>query len=350
MERQTFSENPVLLDFYRHLPRLNRVADRGNYKEFRFVERCEVVHFNALFKHRRRDQYLVVDQDHEQIDRWHYEGLKEPHIIVKNRDNDKAHLFWRIDGFVCHEGNTPPKLLSLWNDCKSGLNYTLGGDPHFSDGFTKNPLSGDFIIQTRHDPSPYRLGDFVSDLAFPDRKTRSRAKSIGNRFADLSQITEGARNKSLFDAMRFYAYGNKWRFVSVGRKAFYDEIAYMSLESNSHFPNPLPKQEVIQSVKSIVKWVWDKHPEKWLVCPDHKNRGICRELGLILPDMSLNERQSVGADYTNDLRKQQSIEAISRAVEQLKAKGQRVSVSEVSKMAGISRWAIYKHYRELIVG
>lgn len=350
MEPATFAENPVLVDFYKHLPRLNRVADRSNYQDFRFVERSEVYKYNGLFKNRKRDSYLCIDQDHEDINRWHYEGLKEPHIVVKNRNNDKAHLFWRIDGFVCHEGNTPPKLLSLWNDCKAGLNYTLDGDPHFSDGFTKNPLSGDFIIQTRYyDPSPYRLGDFVSDLAFPDRKTKKRAKGIGNRFADLSQITEGSRNKSLFDAMRVYAYGNKWRFVSHGRQAFYDEIAYMSLESNSHFPNPLPKREVMQTVvKSIVKWVWDKHPEKWLVCPDLKNRGVCHELGLILPDMNLSERQAVGADYTNDLRKQQSIEAITRAVEQLKTSGQRVSVSEVAKMAGMTRDTIYKYYQGLL--
>lgn len=349
MERPAFADNPVLLDFYKHLPKMNRVADRSNYQDFRFVERSEVVSFNALFKHRRRDQYLVVDQDHEDINRWHYEGLKEPHIVVKNRDNDKAHLFWRIDGFVCHDGNTPPKLLSLWNDCKAGLNYTLDGDPHFSDGFTKNPLSGDFTIQTRHDPSPYRLGDFVSDLAFPDRKTRHQARNMGNRFADLSQITEG-RNNSLFNAMRFYAYNNKWRFVGQGRQAFHDEIAFMSLQSNSLFLNPLPKQEVLQTiVKSIVKWVWDKHPDKWLVCPDNKNRGVCHTLGLIQPNMSLNQRQSVGADYTNDLRRQQCMEAITRAVMQLKTSGQRVSVSEVAKMAGMTRDTIYKYYRDLVL-
>ena len=347
MERPAFTDNPVLLDFYKHLPRLNRVADRSNYKEFRFVERSEVVHFNALWKHRRRDCYLTIDQDHENTNLWHYEGLKEPHIVVKNRNNDKAHLFWRIDGFVCHEGNTPPKLLSLWNDCKAGLNFTLDGDPHFSDGFTKNPLSGDFIIQTRHDPSPYQLGEFISDLAFPE-KTRRYAKRIGGRFNELATITEGCRNKSLFDSLRFYAYNNKWRFVDHGRQAFYDELLFMGLEANQLFPTSLPKKEVLDTTRSILKFVWDKRPDKWLVCPDYKDRGVCHRLGLIQPDMSLNERQSIGAEYANDQRKRNSEEAIIRAVEQLKTSGQRVSVGEVAKMAGISRIAIYRYYRDLV--
>jgi len=295
-----------------------------------------------------KDKYLVVDQDHEDTNRWLYEGLKEPHIIVKNKDNGRAHLFWRIDGFICHTGNTPAKLLNLWQDCKAGLNFTLDGDINFSDVYVKNPLSDNFIVLTKTDPAPYYLGDFVKDLAFPDNAIKSGRRRIGNKSTQLENVDVGDRNRALFNSVRVFAYRNKCRFLQAGRKAFLDELIYIALQRNDLFTNSLPKAEVIDMVKSIAKYVWDRNSKKWLIEPDYKNRGACYQEGLINADMTVAEKQSIGAEYSNYLRKSASVSAITKAVAELKSAGLRVSVAVVAKMADMSRGAIYKHYMDLV--
>lgn len=348
MTLEEINNDQVLLDFYNHLPERHRVAYRNDYKKFAFVAREEVFNFNALYKNRDRDKYLVVDQDHEDTHRWHYEGLKQPHIIVKNKDNGRAHLFWRIDGFICHNGNTPHKLLNLWRDCKTGLNFTLDGDINFSDVYVKNPLSNDFIVITRDDPTPYYLGDFVKDLVFPDNVIKNGRRRIGNKSIYLENVGVGDRNRALFNSLRVFAYRNKCRFLLQGRKAFLGELIFIALQRNDLFASSLPKAEVIDMVKSIVKYVWDRNSKKWLIEPNYKNRGACYQDGLIKADMTIAEKQSIGAEYANALRKSASISAITKAVEELKSAGLRVSVAVVAKMAGMSREAIYKNYMDLV--
>ena len=70
---------------------------------------------------------------------------------------------------------------------------------------------------------------------------------------ELDSVPEGARNVSLFDAVRLWAYQQD-RGQRVD--AWVAKVHAYALQSNARFPSPLPPDEVRRLAYSVATWCW----------------------------------------------------------------------------------------------
>ena len=270
-----------------------------------------LVSLNQILRH-----YIVLDIDYAGGALAYEEIGLEPTIIISNPGNGHAHLFFELKSPVTFSENARTKPQDFYLAVNRGMIAAMAADPCYAGFIAKNPLS-DRWRMTCCDVR-YDLSDII-EYCDP-------IELLGN-----TSTGEG-RNSDLFNKVRFWAYRRVREYASF--RAWEKIVLYQCQLSNTS-QRPLKYAEVKATAKSIAKWTW-KHRYR---IGSPKDRGAAN-VGKSLP---LQEKQRLGAAYTNGQRKDDSECKINAAVFQIKIKQEKVTGTAIARLTGLSRKTVYNH-------
>lgn len=177
-----------------------------------------------------------------------WRNVPTPNIIIRNPNNPKAHVLYRLAAPVARTDAARHKPLRYLAAVNEGLRHALGADRGYAGLICKNPLHPSWRVEIgtglAYDLS--HLADFC-DLKAAQRRLRASPRR--------EQIGLG-RNCTLFDEGRHWAY--KWVQDYRSRHSFERWQAVMRdrIEEMNSFAEPLPEAEVKSIARSIAKWTW----------------------------------------------------------------------------------------------
>jgi len=269
--------------------------------------RYRYIQFNHLIVN-----YLVFDVDRPGAALAHEDAnVATPNIVVINRENQHAHLIYRLESGVSKFPDSSIKALRYLSAIEAAYTLKLQADTGYVGLITKNPLNPFWQVWNVHNRQ-YDLSELADYVEL--EKVRTALKK------PEAEIGVG-RNCNLFDNGRFWAYEAVRTFRH--NKTYQDFIkAVLShLQSlNSLFTAPLPISEVLSTAKSIAKWTWQNDKEAYL-------KFIARQ----------TYKSALGNKVKSDLsnvKKQQAID--------LKNAG--YCNSKIAEKLGISRRQVYSYF------
>lgn len=179
-----------------------------------------------------------------------WRNVPAPNLIIRNPDNPRAHVLYRLATPVARTDAARQKPLRYLAAINEGLRHELGGDRSYGGLICKNPLHPSWRVEvgTGNAYDLSHLAEYV-DLD----GAQSRIKAAPRR----EQVGLG-RNCMLFDEARQWAY--KWVSDYRGRHSFERWQAVMRdrVEEMNGFADPLPETELKSIAGSIARWTW-KH-------------------------------------------------------------------------------------------
>ncbi len=273
--------------------------------------------------------WLVFDLDHSNPLVWEDEGLPAPNIVVTNRKNGHAHLFYAIPP-VCTSENARPKPIAYMKAVYEAMATKLGADESYSGPVAKTPGHPWWSTWEIH-PTVYELGELADYL---DLSVKPRWSLEPN----LDEVAH-SRHCTLFEELRFYAYSIVNREREEGTyQGFYSLLEnYASSKNNFSqrgFSNDLTWSQVKATVKSVARWTWDRYTGS-----SKCQRGV---MGLD-KSLPLKERQRKAAERTHSCRRKATELKIITAHKQLIAQGAKVTQAAVAAHTGLTRQTVAKH-------
>ncbi|HEX6959442.1 MAG TPA: replication initiation protein [Ferrovibrio sp.] len=199
---------------------------------------------------------LTIDLDGEAAEehRWEDLGLP-PTISVQNLAGSRSRRPGRHDSYFLEtpvfSGAAATKPLKYARLVRRALTAALGGDPHYSNLLTKSPWHSRHKLTTPHNWTGGAQGflytlDYIASAIDLDYWA-DRFKHDDARRGVMPRLDDSARNVSLFDAARHFAYSMP-QFNSAALTAFIDE-------QNMLFIEPLKISETRSIARSIEKWM-----------------------------------------------------------------------------------------------
>ena len=192
-----------------------------------------------------------IDRDGAAHDWQWLDSCPTPNIIVENRENGHAHLFYGLEIPVAVGKFDDRKAARYAAAIDFAMMKKLGSDPGYTAFTAKNPLHAHWNVSVRQEYlyTLDWLADFL-DLEHVDARTRAPDYGIG-------------RNCTLFNITRRYAYKTVRTYYNdrkQGKAALYDDLQIKAYQANiTKFPdNGLYRQEIDHIVKSVCNWTW-KH-------------------------------------------------------------------------------------------
>ena len=281
--------------------------------------------------------WLVFDIDHDHLAIpnpyiWQDANLPPPNLIVRNRCNNKAHLYYAITP-VCVSDKARAKPIQYMKAIYKAMATRLESDEQYSGPMAKTPFHPWWITTELHDQE-YSLGELA------DYVELEQAPPWGQKaLADTSH----SRHCTLFEHIRYFAYSivNKER----------DQGSYKSFKSRVHhyasaknhfveqgFDANLPESSIKATVKSVSRWTWDHYT----------GRSDCNRYVMQLsPTLPLSEKQSLAAKRTHQQRSEKTLQRIFVAVRRMLESKVDISFSAIAKFSQLSRQTVAK-YREQI--
>ena len=316
--------------FVKTLPK--RPYGRNSYAEkFLILSRLETlqkkyIQLNSPFL----SKYITIQLNNINPLSYKDKGLPDPTYIVKDQHSDESQLIYKLSYPV---NSRNQKSVSFYNDVKRGLIKKLGGNKHLDDRNTLNPF-----FYFHHEIRTNKTYSVKELNAFLSREDKRIEKSIKNKEnVDIESICRGNRNESFFDNVRKQAYQFTAR-NTVSQEEIYDYCISELEKLNSQILEPLPERELVATAKSISKYCFI-NKDKF----DCKNRGAYKEH--IDDTMSLKEKQRVSAKITNQKRQENKIQMIMDAIKELKENEEKITISKVNIITGISRTTITKYMK-----
>ena len=267
-----------------------RCADRKNYSIIRNLE-CGLdklyIEINPLNSY----EWIVIDCDYEVP--YFKDMIVYPNYIVRNPDNNKAHLFFKVSAIHRNE-NSSYKAQEYYHSIKIALTLLFKGDMGFTQKLCKNPLIDDFWRVDEIHAKEYELSELAEYCEFLP-KYLSKAQNL----EDMGL----GRNCAIFENVRHKAYK-----LPVNDMLF-DKINYMCQQENLLFNTPLFEQEIKHIAKSITKYVSSRNNKFWYqkLVERQKERGkksgkkrsVKSELlqGRIIPLLYTNKTLQAIADF-----------------------------------------------------
>jgi len=186
-------------------------------------------------------EWIIVDIDHQNT---YLEDLPvKPNIIVYNKDNRKAHYYFKIKA-VHNNGFSSFKALEYYQAVRYGLNILLDGDIAFTQTLSKNPLAKEHFRVLEVHNKEYELAKLAD---YCDLVPRYKIKAI----TDIREKAEIiGRNQTIFDTVRVEAF-EAYKINALTE----EQIRAIADSYNNNLVNPLPKQEVKHIAKSISKYI-----------------------------------------------------------------------------------------------
>lgn len=277
--------------------------------------------------------WLVFDLDHSNPHVWEDEGLPAPNIVVTNRNDSRAHLFYAIPP-VCTSVNARSKPIAYMKAVYEAMSARLGADPSYGGSVAKTPghpwWNTSEIHCAVYDLS--ELADYV-DLA---------VKPFWSKGPNVESVSH-SRNCMLFEELRFYSYSIVSREREQGTFQSFNRLldAYAHDHNNFKrrgFEMNLSVAEVSAIVKSVARWTWDRYRGT-----SRCHRGV---MGLDAA-LSLQEKQRLSAQRTHETRQRATESRIRAAAKSLIQTGRKLTQTAIAGATRLSRQTVAK-YAEVI--
>ena len=215
--------------------------DKGDAVNFRYIQHS----------HPNMRRWIVVDLDHED---WFFRledsGLPMPTYTTCNPNTGHAHAAWLLSDPVSFGIGSRQKPQMYMQAVHRGFTRRLDGDFRYHGLFTQTPFHENW--QT------YRF----SDVAYKLSELDDVLTPLDKKFTVAEKIESGwGRNCTIFDRIRQIAYREVRRIkLRNGQKSELNMlIEFAAFELNSEFAQPLGKNEILSTVKSVVNFAWDKY-------------------------------------------------------------------------------------------
>lgn len=278
--------------------------------------------------------WLIFDLDHSNTLIWEDENFPAPNLVVRNRANGHAHLYYAIVP-VCTSENANTKPIQYMKAVYEAMALRLNADPSYSGPVAKTPGHPWWSTWEIHN-TEYTLGELADYVELP-------VKSHWGAAPDVESVSH-SRHCMLFEELRFYAYSIVNKLKDQGTFQSFCRLlnAYAHSKNNYQcrgFDSNLSVAQVNATVKSVSRWTWEKYTGQGNQCA----RGVMA-LDKSLP---LKQRQSLAAQRTHVEQKSKTESKIEAACKILLQKGERCTQVAVAKVAGLSRQTVAK-YRTLL--
>lgn len=273
--------------------------------------------------------WLVFDLDHSNPLVWDDEGLPTPNIVVTNRKNGHAHLFYAIPP-VCTSESARSKPIAYMKAVYEAMAARLGADPSYSGPVAKTPGHPWWNTWEIHN-AVYDLGELADyvDLA---------VKPLWSTGPKLDDVWH-SRHCMLFEELRYYAYSIVNREREQGDYHSFCRLLDAYAHNHNNFKNRgfdmnLSISQVKATVKSVSRWTWDRYTGN-----SRCHRGV---MGLD-PDLPLQEKQRLSAKRTHETRQKATESRIRAAARLLAQKGQKLTQTAIAAAARLSRQTVAKY-------
>lgn len=302
------------------------IADKEKAVNYKYLQ----------YQHPQIAKYICIDFDG--IAANILDSSLRPNILVLNKENAKGHGYYRINNFVASTPNSrikPQKTLRLINH--SLINYftdlEANPDPCFNGQKAKNPLSSDDFRVFSYRQDGFDFDEFFDNI--PDQYIYTRKAPVIENKA-IVEVT--GRNCYLFEKTRKQAYIFKNK--SKHFNSFYAAVETFCFRANAELSNPLGFGEVEQIIKSITKWTWNNYTG------DTKNRGVM-QLDLKGHDLTLQDKQVLGAKYTNETQREDTQAVLKECFDQLQAEGKKATQKAVAELSGKGIATVKRYWKNL---
>lgn len=272
--------------------------------------------------------WMVFDLDHSNANIWDDCGLPAPNLIVRNRKNGHAHLYYAIVP-VCTSENARSKPLHYMKAIYQAMAIKLDADTAYSGPVAKTPFHPWWNTSEIHDRE-YELGELADYVELPAHRWSKGPK--------LDAVSH-SRHCTLFEELRYYAYSivSKMRETSTYQRFLRDVEAYAHNHNNFRvrgFNANLSLSQVKATVKSVSRWTWDFYTGN-----SRCHRGAM-QLDASLP---LSQRQCLSAQRTHQKRQQDTASKIRAAVTELIRTGRTVTQVAIAAISSVCRQTVAKY-------
>ena len=282
---------------------------------------------------------FVIDIDHEDESLWNNEEVPTPNVIIRNKNNRKVHLLFRIDDVliktVKNDVIVKDSPIQYAKAVYYGLCKKLGADrAAFNNVVSKNPFHPAFNTEFIHS-QVYKLKD-LAEFATPDWSVYRRGEK--------ENPNPESRNLSLFHKVRFVAYGQVQRYrLANDMEGFYRAVL-TECELENKFRGKgfkenvdLPSSQVKAIAKSIATFTWNKYKGSKV------NRGV-----MSLPhDMDQKEKQKKAALYVAKKKKDRTINEVLKALEEVYLSGEKPTQERVANSCIHSLSTVKRYWSEV---
>ncbi|MDV6252839.1 replication initiation protein [Vibrio sp. EA2] len=280
--------------------------------------------------------WLVFDIDHEDQEFpnpyiWQDEGLPAPNLIVRNRHDNKAHLYYAIVS-VCTSDNARSQPIQYLKAVYQAMALRMKADQAYSGPVAKTPFHPWWQTTELHS-QVYELGELADSVDLETPLPWGEA-------AYLNDVSH-SRNCTLFEHSRHYAYSIiRGERREGSYESFKRRICHYATYKNYSFEGktPLRHSEVMSVVKSVSRWTWDKY-----YAGSKVKRGVMN-----LPsDLNTKQRQSLAAARTHQIRREKTKERIINACRLLLQKGEELNITTVAKATRFCRKTVRRYFYDI---
>jgi len=304
------------------------------------------------------NHYLIFDIDREDsMMLWDIVGIPSPTLVVQNIDNRHSHYLYELGSPLPARSIRTDKTKKLLGVVTDRFQLVLCSDKAIVDQMqlSKNPLCNQWETWGSGD----NCGLYsLSELAEYSKPLPQKKLKATGTFADVAE----SRNCYLFRHGREYAY--KIVKDCESENALLNIIgSYLNQLNDNDIRNDinnefskegvLQRSEIKSIAKSISGWVWNNRQNFQLLRSSNKNLGALgldpMGTGWKFEDSKaeVKNRQSLGAEYSNRIRKEKTQHAIWLGVQQCKEKGLEITTKTVSNQSGVPIRTVQYHIKLL---
>jgi hypothetical protein len=333
--------NSVIQDFIDSLGHKAQCAD--NIKEgVRLLPKSYAVQKRYVSLNQKLAFYIWLDIDNVRPDQFDSiesriidENIPRPTLVIRNRDNGRGHVAWRLDRPVCMTENGHKAPQDFFKAIRRAFAIRMGADMNFTGTHVKNPCLTDHYIVTTNDVS-YSLDELsvAMDHQSTFYATTKEAMQRQEGSSEAKTLQGFSRNCDLFNTTRTWAY-DEVKFYSDYLS--WEENCLCYVRSHNTFSEKLPYKEERSIAKSIAKWTW-------------QNRAALKSQNYKRPKLDSSEikqRQSKAAAITNAKKKQATIKRLEAAIAKLIATGRVVTKRGVQMISEVCYKTVQRYWDNL---
>ncbi len=279
----------------------------------------------------RRDMvsWLIFDLDHANALAWDDAGLPAPNLVVRNRKNGHAHLYYAINP-ICTSERAREKPIQYMKAVYTAFARRLEADEDYHSGPVAKTPGHPWWETTDLHAHVYDLGELAESVELEVTPWRK-----GPQLEDVSH----SRHCIMFEQLRHFAYSITNRERERGTFQSFCRQLEAFAHNNNTFARQgfsarnLPNSSIRATVRSVARWCWAKYSGSG------KYRGAM-ELDKSLP---LAERQRLAAERTHEVRRKATESKIRAACRGLLERGEALTQAAIATLAGVSRQTVAKY-------
>ncbi len=297
----------------------------------------------GLYKHSREEalasRYIQPDRKYQaawakfDVDKveacafWIDQGLPPPHLLMGNPRNGHGHLMYglKVPVVTSIGGRLAP--LKFMASVESGFTRLLTADPAYSGHTVKTPYHPSWFTH-EHDGPLYELRDLIDALPV----------SISTRPIPRVEYVGVSRTLDLFDALRYWAYGEARAAKMAGDYSRWEQAIYHRAHDLNLFDNPLAASDVRSVARSVAAWTW-RNAERLngSVLGGVKRSRLKSGDRERLTEEVAQQGRGEGQEHTSRVRRSKTFDAISAGIAALAGQGiHHPSAAQISRASGVS--------------